>query len=74
MEGLRPKADLCAQYGLPDTFFHLPNQFWAHKNHLLVVDALSSLQSSGIQTTVVCTGHTTDIRRPEYFDEFMARF
>ena len=29
-----------AQYGLPPCFFYLPKQFWRHKNHQAVIDAV----------------------------------
>ena len=29
------------EYHLPERFVYLPNQFWAHKNHELVVEALA---------------------------------
>jgi glycosyltransferase involved in cell wall biosynthesis len=35
-------------YCLPDRFFLVSNQFWQHKNHLLVFDALKLLQERSI--------------------------
>lgn len=29
------------EYQLPTPFFYLPNQFWKHKNHLVVIEALN---------------------------------
>ncbi len=67
MEALQPK------YGLPDAFFYLPNQFWKHKNHLLVLDALALLRQRGKEVIVIASGAATDYRHPEYFAEFTAR-
>jgi glycosyltransferase involved in cell wall biosynthesis len=67
-------AEITATYALPDRFFYLPNQFWKHKNHGLVVDALSILKSEGkldAMPPVVLTGRTDDPRNPKYFDELM---
>lgn len=72
-ERLKAKSVLIGQYQLPADYFHLPNQFWAHKNHGLVIDALALLKEMGSRATVVCTGSPTDIRRPEYFESLMAR-
>lgn len=36
-----------AKYGLPERFYFLPNQFWKHKNHDVVVAALRELKTSG---------------------------
>jgi glycosyltransferase involved in cell wall biosynthesis len=69
---LQSKDALCAQYGLPSTYFLLPNQFWAHKNHRVAIDALAILKGQGNGATLVCTGHTGDFRRPEYFQELMS--
>lgn len=56
------------KYGLPEKFFHLPNQFWKHKNHILVVEALKLLKEKRRDIYVVCTGNITDYRNPGYFD------
>lgn len=54
-------------------YFHLPNQFWNHKNHLLVVEALRLLQKRGVKARVVATGNTSDHRQPAYFNQLMQR-
>ena len=55
-------------YRLPDRFFLISNQFWQHKNHLLVFKALRILQDQGIYPTVVCTGHLIDYRNLSFLD------
>lgn len=65
-------ADIRARYDLPAAYFHLPNQFWANKNHRLAIDALAMLRRDGVEATIVCTGKTFDGRLPHYFDELMA--
>lgn len=59
------------RYDIDRTYFHLPNQFWAHKNHRVVIDALALLKARGREVIVLCTGHTADHRWPGYFDELM---
>jgi glycosyltransferase involved in cell wall biosynthesis len=61
------------QYDLPETYYFLPNQFWRHKNHSVVIEALALLKSSGSDVCVVTTGHTADPRDPGYFDRVSAR-
>lgn len=56
------------KYHLPDRFFLISNQFWQHKNHLVVLEALKILQASSIYPVVVCTGHIYDYRKPDYID------
>ncbi|RWK60430.1 glycosyltransferase family 1 protein [Mesorhizobium sp.] len=65
------RESLSARYAIREPFFHLPNQFWAHKNHTVVVDALALARSRGRPLTVVCTGHTSDSRHPDYFPQLM---
>lgn len=64
---------IVASYGLPQCYFFLPNQFWRHKNHRLVLDALISLRKRGCEIVVVATGRGHDPRAPGYFDEFSRR-
>jgi glycosyltransferase involved in cell wall biosynthesis len=58
-------------YNLVDRFFLVSNQFWQHKNHLIIFDALKQLKSRGITPTVVCTGHIYDYRKPDYSDTLL---
>lgn len=51
---------------LPERFFVICNQFWQHKNHLVVFRALELLLARGIKPTVVCTGELKDYRNAEY--------
>ena len=60
-----------AQYGLPSAYFYLPNQFYPHKNHQLVLDALSILKGRGADIVVAASGSKEDPRGPGYFDSLM---
>lgn len=63
--------DLQEKYQVTHPYFHLPNQFWAHKNHQLVIDALRNLKAAGKDFLVVATGNTTDLRNPGFYDALM---
>lgn len=63
-------ARIVSRAGEP--FFYLPNQFWIHKNHRVVIEALRFLKKTGRPVRVVATGQTLDYRRPGFFDELMA--
>ena len=58
-----------AIHGLPARYFYLPNQYWVHKNHIRVVDALRILRDRGTITTrdggppVLVTVHPSSILR-----------
>lgn len=66
----RAIADL---YGLPQTFFFMPNQFWRHKNHELVLDALAILRQRGSQIVIAASGKQADPRDSSYFPAFQHR-
>jgi len=50
------------KYGFSGRFFFLPNQFWAHKNHMVVLEALKLLKLRGVNVLVLCTGNLNDYR------------
>jgi Glycosyltransferase len=58
---------ICEKYHLPQKFFYLPNQFWMHKNHQVVIAALERLHASHPEIAVVCSGGVNDYRDPAYF-------
>ena len=54
-------------YGLPAEFFFLPNQFWKHKNHECVIQALLSLKTKGCEMVVAVSGKQADPRDSQHF-------
>jgi glycosyltransferase involved in cell wall biosynthesis len=66
-------ATLQKKYSFNRPYFYIPNQFWVHKNHKVVVDALIKLKSSRPDVLVISTGFTQDYRNPEYFSELERR-
>lgn len=66
-----PIDDLKKKYALPDFWFHLPNQYWKHKNHAIVAAALGNLKINGIVAPVVSTGNTTYKGDSKVFDDFV---
>jgi glycosyltransferase involved in cell wall biosynthesis len=61
-------------YELPERFFFMPNQFWQHKNHRLVVEALALLKQRGVTDIVVAaSGKMLDPRAPAHFPNLKAR-
>lgn len=62
--------EVLAKYDIPEKFFFLPNQFWKHKNHQVVADALSILNDHGKEVVVVASGSVTDPRNPSLYEDF----
>jgi glycosyltransferase involved in cell wall biosynthesis len=64
-------VELRRVYGFDGPYFLLPNQFWAHKNHRVVISALHELTKKGKPVVVLATGATKDHRNPSLFQELM---
>ena len=64
-------AQVIGQFGIRGPYFYLPNHFWQHKNHGIVIEALRILKDRDIVASVVASGNTVDSRRPGHFDELM---
>lgn len=52
------------RFNVPAKFALVANQFWAHKNHLVVVEAVKQLMQRGMDIHVVMTGLPLDNRDP----------
>lgn len=59
------------RYQFKRPYFHVPNQFWVHKNHKIVLEALGILNASGRRAFILFTGSTRDYRRPDHFKALM---
>lgn len=62
-------AELRGKYNIAGPYFHVPNQFWAHKNHKVVVEALTHMKKKGVEGCVIATGQGHDYRNPGFFNE-----
>lgn len=70
---LPSRRELEERYKFSGNYFLLPNQFWKHKNHRAVIEALGILGPKGKSVLVLATGSTADYRHPEYFKSIMER-
>jgi glycosyltransferase involved in cell wall biosynthesis len=59
---------IAASYKLPAHFFYLPNQFWKHKNHQTVIEALHLLKQQGYDLVVAASGRPEDYRHPGHYE------
>lgn len=73
LDGTAPTSSdaLSSKYRLPVPYIYLPNQFWKHKNHVVVVRALALLKQRRVPITVIASGAEADYRHPEHFRELM---
>jgi glycosyltransferase involved in cell wall biosynthesis len=55
------------EFGLPEKYLIFPSQFWAHKNHQVVFEAIRLLREMGLPDVVlICTGLRRDTRSAGY--------
>lgn len=59
-------ADVRLRHGLPERYFVCTNQFWAHKNHGVLLRALALVDPATALPPVVLTGKEEDYRDPGY--------
>jgi len=57
---------LAQKYALEGSYFFSPNQFWAHKNQLVVIKAVELLKARGRKIQVCFSGKENDHRNPGY--------
>jgi len=61
------------RHELPDDFLFMPNQFWKHKNHAVVIEALALLGERGRSIVVAASGNPADVRHAQHFDQLRER-
>jgi len=62
-------ADLKAKFNITKPFFIVSNQFWKHKNHLVVLKALNLFIKQNPNMQLLLTGKEYDHRNPQYTDD-----
>lgn len=60
--------ELIEKYNIKNDFYYMPNQFWKHKNHMLVMKAIHLLKQENININLVCTGHLLDYRNKSHIE------
>jgi glycosyltransferase involved in cell wall biosynthesis len=53
------------KHNIKRNYFFTPNQFWAHKNHKIVIEAIAYLKDKGVDVLIVFSGKEID-QRNEY--------
>lgn len=61
------------KYGIKDRFVLISNQFWKHKNHIVVLKAIELLRQRNLLDEIqfVFTGYPKDDRNPEYIAKIL---
>jgi len=67
------RRDVRAAFNLPDSYVFYPAQFWPHKNHERVIQALGTLAAEGLRVPLVLVGSRTgSALRAQTFAAMMA--
>ena len=53
------------KYNIKKKYYLLPNHYWVHKNHIVILKALTVIKEPAFQ--VISTGMCFDHRKPEHF-------
>ena len=66
-------SSLKKKYKFSTNFFYLPNQYWVHKNHIVVLESLKNIKKKykSNKLLVISTGHSEDHRNKSYFNKIM---
>ena len=67
------RETVLTKFGIEGAYFHMANQFWVHKNHEVLLDALRILRERRVPASVVATGDQSDYRRPGHFAHLQGR-
>jgi glycosyltransferase involved in cell wall biosynthesis len=67
------REQLEVRHGFSGPYVLLPNQYWVHKNHGIVMEALSVLERRGRRVVVLSTGSPSDYRAQGHFEGLMRR-
>lgn len=59
-------SQLKKKYNIEGKYFIAPNQFWKHKNHKIIVEAVKVLKGKDVEILIVFTGKEHDYRNPDY--------
>ena len=66
VKNFSPKDIVFAKYSIKEAFFLCSNQFWVHKNHQVVLEALREAVKQHPAIKVIFTGKEHDHRAPDY--------
>jgi glycosyltransferase involved in cell wall biosynthesis len=57
------------KFNINSKYYFCSNQFWAHKNHKVIFEALCILKKQDKDIIVVFSGKESDYRNPNFFNE-----
>lgn len=61
-------SEVLKKHKLSEGYFFCPNQFWIHKNHMIVLKAVNVLKERGVNVKIAFSGKDYDHRNKDYVD------
>ena len=61
------------KYNLPLNYFFCPNQFWVHKNHKLIINAVNHIKNKKINFKIIFSGSRRDYRNHSHILSIMTK-
>lgn len=61
------------KFDINQKYFIVPNQFWKHKNHAIIIEAAKVLKEKNSEFLIVFTGKEFDHRNPDYTNDIKRR-
>jgi glycosyltransferase involved in cell wall biosynthesis len=72
-EGLVPDCTVLARHRLPMRYLYLPNQFWVHKNHRIVIEAIALAVREVPDMVLASSGSPSEHRFPGHHARLQQR-
>jgi glycosyltransferase involved in cell wall biosynthesis len=70
---LDDKKCVLEKYKIHGKYYYTPNQFWAHKNHLLLIESFKYVVEIFKDARLIFTGKENDSRNPDFFNSVKNR-
>jgi glycosyltransferase involved in cell wall biosynthesis len=64
--------EVVVRYKVPGKYLIFPSQFWIHKNHQRLFEAVRMVKRRFPDFALVCTGRMEDYRHPEYGQQLLS--
>ena len=57
------------KFGIKGSYLFCANQFWQHKNHMMLFKSILNAKKKGMSLQLVCSGKLYDNRNPAYIEQ-----
>lgn len=65
---IKTKKYISKEININKKYIFTPNQFWVHKNHICIIEALKILKNKNLKIHCIFTGSNYDHRKPNHYE------